>query len=238
MNTLPARPPAGYELIGDGEHSRVYRPPHGGRFCVQYFLPQAPELTPDKVETEYAYLMRTYTPTCPNLIPDQVLIRPAADAPLCQMVLVKEWVPVRTEWNLGRTSAEQLPASTRHDLAEFIATTRHLLERVPHQDVLLPDIIDDRFLNLAVDTAGRVRLVDTNRLINTRALQALGPGQSLDIQRRWIHGRFLRRLMYLEAAFTGRTRTDLRADALYRRYLSEASITTLLDASTAAGEQV
>lgn len=237
MSTRSARPPQGYVLVGDGEHSRVFRPPHGGPYCVQYFKPDAPELTPDKVEAEYAYLARAYA-NCPGLVPDQILVRADPESHLCQMVLVKQWVEVDTGLNLGRLEAHQLPAPARKELAAFIATTRTLLDRAAQEPVMLPDIIDDRFQNLAVDTSGHLRLVDTNRLINTNALRRLYPGQRLDVHHRWVHGRFFRRLMYLEAAFLGRAHTHLAADALYLRYLSPDTIRVLLRYSAQIGEQV
>ncbi|WP_370132611.1 hypothetical protein [Streptacidiphilus sp. EB103A] len=60
-------------------------------------------------------------------------------------------------------------------------------------------------------TGGNLRLLDANRLIGTRALRALGPGQTLDRVRRPIHAQSLRRLMYLDAAFCGRDSDQLDA---------------------------
>ncbi|SIO90789.1 hypothetical protein [Nocardiopsis sp. JB363] len=238
MTVTRAQPPAGYTLVGEGEHSRVFRPDPGSGLCVQYFKAQAPELTPDKIEEEYAYLVQVYSSRCPQLLPSQVLIRPSPDAALCQMVLVKEWVQVHPTVRLNLSTRAELPATALADLHGFITLTRELLERVSREQVLLPDIIDYRFQNLCVDSAGRVRLVDTNRLINTNALRKLAPGRSLDLDRRWIHGRLLRRLMYLEAAFGGRTRGDLLGDGLYRRYLDQDTMHRLFEDSRAEGEML
>jgi hypothetical protein len=235
VNVEAARPPKGCAKVGEGEHSWVFRPSHGGAFCLQYFKPHAPELTPDKVEAEYAYLVRAYA-HCPGLIPDQLLLRPAADARLCQMVLVKQWVEVDEGLNLGRIDSRQLPESARDELAAFIATTRALLDRAADEPVLLPDIIDDHFRNLVVDMGGHLRLVDTNRLINTNALRRLAPGQRLDTRRKPIHGRFFGRLLHLESAFTGRARDHLAADDLYLRYLTPETIRRLLSRGEQAGE--
>jgi len=78
--------------------------------------------------------------------------------------------------------------------------------------------------------------VSRQQLINTRALQALPPGQRLDITRRPIHAALLRRLMYLDAAVRNRTRDQLTADPVYARYLAPADFDTLFQASAEAGE--
>lgn len=102
----------------------------------------------------------------------------------------------------------------------------------------MPDIIDTRFQNLALDITGHLRLLDTNRLINTNALRKLAPGQTLDIGRRRIHALLLRRLMYLDAAFRGRNRQQLANDRVYRRYLSPEAFEQLFSDSTAVGEKI
>ncbi|MGW5442732.1 hypothetical protein [Streptomyces asiaticus] len=151
-------------------------------------------------------------------------------------MLVKQWVDVDASRPLNRVRAADLKRETLHQLDRFLALTRSLLERAPVEQTLLPDIIDLRFRNLAVDTDGDLRLLDTNQLINTRALRALAPGRTLDIGHRRIHAALLRRLMYLDAAFRGRTRAQLISDPLYARYLSPAAFAALFEQSTASGE--
>ncbi|TKA02215.1 hypothetical protein [Actinacidiphila oryziradicis] len=226
-------PPAGYERIGDGEHSEVFRRP-GSRHCIQLFRPDT-ELTVERINTEYAYLRQAYS-ALPGLIPAQRLIAHHRHVHLATTVLVKEWVGVDASRPLNRVRAGGLAPGTAAQLEQFVAATRALLARVAVEEILLPDIIDIRFRNLALDTHGRLRLLDTNQLINTRALRALAPGQTLDITRRRIHAALLRRLMYLDAAFCGRTRAQLTSDPLYTRYLSPANFQTLFRGSTAAGE--
>ncbi|MFG1924391.1 hypothetical protein [Cryptosporangium sp. NPDC048952] len=224
----------GYRRIGDGEHSWVYRRP-GSRYCVQQFRPDCAELTPDKVRREYTYLTVVYAPV-PGLIPEQRLFVPRSDAHISETLLVKRWVEVDTSKPLGRISAAHLAPGAMRQMVTFLGITRNLL--ASPQVTLLPDIIDDRFQNLAVDTAGNLRLLDTNRLISTRALRQLPPGARLDIERRWIHARFLRRLMYLESAFLGRGRSELRDDWLYRRSLHVTDIDELFARSIGRGETI
>ncbi len=234
--TLRTRPSARYQRVGDGEHSEVFRRP-GSRWCIQLFTVDCPELTIRKVRDEYHYLRQMYA-ALPQLLPAQRLFACHPAAHISETVLVKEWVDIDTTRPLNRTRATDLPPACVDDLHQFIGVTRELLDRAASEPMLLPDIIDTRFQNLAVDTGGRLRLLDTNRLINTVALRALPPGQTLDPDRRPIHARLLRRLMYLQAAFAGATRRDLADDPLYRRYLSPAVLHRLFDESTAHGEPI
>ncbi|MGW2476991.1 hypothetical protein [Streptomyces sp. NPDC001665] len=225
--------PARYALVGDGEHSEVYRRP-GARRCVQLFRPDT-ELTVHRITTEYAYLLRAYG-AMPGLIPAQRLWAPSPAPHPSRCVIVKAWVDIDTALPLGRVRPSDLRESTTTQLAQFIEISRSLVERSSAEKTLLPDIIDYRFRNLVVDTDGHLRLLDTNQLISTNALRALAPGQKLDITRRPIHGRFLQRLMYLEAAFRGRTRHQLAADPVYSRYLTPANLHRLFEKSIAEGE--
>jgi hypothetical protein len=225
--------PAGYVVVGDGEHSQVYRRP-GARRCIQIFRPDT-ELTTARITTEYAYLLQAYA-ALPDLIPAQRLHAPDPAAHPSRAVLVKTWVDVDASLPLGRVRAQDLPAGAAAQLGRFVDITRSLVERAPGEETLLPDIIDYWFRNVAVDTGGRLRLLDTNQLINTRALRALAPGQRLDIGRRPIHARFLQRLMYLDAAFRCRTRDQLAADPVYARYLAPEDLQHLLRQSGAEGE--
>jgi hypothetical protein len=220
---LRPRPP--YALIGYGEHSEVYRRPGAAR-CIQVFRPDC-GLTPAKVRAEYAYLRRVYS-ALPGLIPPQ---RQFATGPggIAHTVLVKTWIDVDPGAALSRVEPTQLPGHSATQLTGFIAATRDLLERASREDgVLLPDIIDHRFENLALDATGRLRLLDTNRLINTKALRALAPGQLLDPGQRPIHTAFLRRLIHLDARYGPHTARQLATDPLYRRYLAPEHIAGLL----------
>jgi len=228
--------PGRHERVGDGEHSVVWRRP-GSRWCVQTFHRDCVSLTPAKVDAEYHYLLRVYA-RLPGLIPAQRLFTPRPDAPITEALLVKRWIEVDPDRPLGRTPAAGLPASALADLHLFVALTRDLLARAGREPTLLPDIIDTRFQNLAVDVAGRLRLLDTNRLINTNALRALPPGATLDPQTHPIHTRLLRRLMYLQVAFTATSRAGLATDPLYRRYLTPTTRAWLCEQSRADGEPI
>ncbi|MCC3655772.1 hypothetical protein LIX60_30800 [Streptomyces sp. S07_1.15] len=151
-------------------------------------------------------------------------------------MLVKQWVEVDTSRPLHLLRANDLTPATLAQLNQFVAITRSLLDRAPTEETLLPDIIDNRFRNLALDTAGQLRLLDTNQLINTHALRALAPGRHLDLTRRPIHAMVLRRLMFLDAAFRGRTCDQLTTDPVYARYLTPAGFDTLFQASAETGE--
>ncbi|OEV09316.1 hypothetical protein [Streptomyces nanshensis] len=233
---LRRQPPPGFEKVGDGEHSEVWRRP-GSRFCLQLFRTDCPELTPEKVRREYVYLRRTYA-SIPGLVPLQRLFLPGPRAHISDTRLVKAWVEVDSSLPLNRVRRHAMSPLSAAQMERFLFLTRGLLYAARHEPTLLPDIIDERFQNLAVDTGGRLRLLDTNRLINTHALRDLAPDETLDITERWIHARWLRRLMYLEAAFTGRSRTELRSDPLYRRYLSPDSFDALFASSCQDGEEL
>jgi hypothetical protein len=224
------RPRAPYVLIGHGEHTEVYQR-HGAARCVQVFRPDC-GLTPKKVRDEYGYLRLAYA-ALPGLIPTQHQFETGAGG-IAHTVLVKTWIDVDPDAALNRIRRRDLSGRGAADLRRFIATTRDLLERAGHQDgVLLPDIIDHRFENLCLDTTGHLRLLDTNRLINTKALRALPPGQLLDTEARPIHAAFLRRLIQLDARYA-RTMRQVAADPLYQRYLTSANIVDLLDRAARA----
>lgn len=219
------RPRAPYTLIGHGEHSEVYRR-RGAARCVQVFRPDC-GLTPAKILDEYAYLRRVYA-ALPGLIPPQWLFE-TEPGDIAHAVLVKAWIDVDPGAALNRIRRKDLPEPGAAHLRCFITTTRDLLERAGHQDgILLPDIIDHGFENLSLDTTGHLRLLDTNRLINTRALRALRPGQKLDTEARPIHTAFLRRLIHLDARYGAYSARQVAADPLYRRYLSPDHIGDLL----------
>jgi len=226
----------GYERIGDGEHSEVFRRP-GSRYCVQLFKIGCAELTVAKIRGEYAYLRQVYA-ELPGLITAQRLFADNPRVPVWQTLLVKEWVNVDHHRPLNRVRRPDLRPATVEQLASFIEVTRGLLAQPPWVQTLLPDIIDDRFQNLALDTHGNLRLLDTNRLINTNALRQLAPGQTLDITRRRIHATFLRRLMYLDAAFRDQSTDRLRQDAVYSQYLCAEDFEILFQESAALGEPI
>ncbi|MFG1963062.1 hypothetical protein [Nonomuraea sp. NPDC049028] len=223
-----------YQRVGEGNHSEVYHRP-GSRWCVQVFKMDCPELTAAKVRREYAYLVEAYS-GMPGLIPRQRLFAPADNAHISRVLLVKEWVQVDTSLPLNRIHGDDLTPGRRAQLQLFIAITRGLLARGATEEMLLPDLNDPRFTNLAFSTAGALRLLDTNRLISTAKLMRLPKGETLNLARRRIHARWLRRLMYLEATFNSQTRDDLRRDPLFSRYLALADFEALFNDSVALGE--
>jgi hypothetical protein len=105
---------------------------------------------------------------------------------------------------------------------------------------MLPDIIDPDCANLVVDLrTGDLALIDTNRLISTRKLARLAAaGHPLDPEQHGIHALLLRRMMFLESKYLGRTRAALRHDPLYSRYLDQAAFDALVIASAATGEPI
>jgi len=232
---LARRPPAVYEQIGEGEHSRVFRQP-ASPWCLQLFTTTCPDLTVEKIRTEDAYLRGVYSPTLPMLLPAQRLFAPdRTDVHVSDTVLAKRWVDVDPT-PLHHHDPASLPTTARADLHRFLTLTRRLLADAAALPTLLPDIIDDQFRNLVLDRHGRLRLLDTNRLINTDALRALPPHGRLDVASRFIHGRVLHRLMFLDARFRGRSRAQLCADPVYARWLTPDGFELLFERSTAAGE--
>ncbi|MEV0357668.1 hypothetical protein AB0H71_16580 [Nocardia sp. NPDC050697] len=236
MPQLRKPPPSAYTLIGDGEHSQVFRR-HSSRYCIQLFTLNCPELTPHKVRLEYDYLRKVYD-ALPQLIPWQRLFVRSLNHHISEAVVVKRWVHTDVMLPLGRIRRTQLRHGTAAQLDQFIAITRTLVENAQRRPTLLPDIFDDRFRNLVIDRAGDLRLLDTNRLVNTNALRALASDETLDITRHWIHGRFFRRMIYLEAAFRERTTRELQHDPLYRRYLSPDDFEALVQESRTRHEFV
>lgn len=164
MMALLTIPRAHYKKIGYGNHSEVFRRP-GSRWCIQIFRVDCPELTVGKVLREYAYLLEAYA-QMPGLVPYQRLFVPHGGAHISQTLLVKRWVQVDTSLPLGRTRRADLTQARRSQIERFIAITRGLLDRAADQLTFLPDILDPRWTNLAFDLDGRLRLLDTNRLIS------------------------------------------------------------------------
>lgn len=230
--------------IGQGVHSEVFHRP-GSRFVLQLFKPDCPELTVEKLRREYTYLRAVYA-AMPRLIPRQRLVQPSADASLQESVLAKEYVPHRPNLALHRVDPALLAAATVRQIGQFLQITRGLLiDTTPHPDVggeasMLPDIIDPDWANLVIDTrSGDLALIDTNRLISTHKLALLhAAGQTLDVEHRKIHALVLRRLMYLESKYLGRTRAAIVHDPVYTRYLDQVGLKTLFAASAAVGEHI
>lgn len=230
--------------IGQGVHSEVFHRP-GSPVVVQVFKPDCPELTVDKLHREYAYLRAVYA-AMPRLIPRQRLLTPRPDASLQDSVLVKDYIPHRPELALHRIDPAQLPPDTRDQIRQFVHLTRGLLaDTSPHPQIggpasMLPDVIDPHWANLVIDTrTGDLTLIDTNRLISTHKLaQLAATGQPLDVTRRPIHALLLRRLMYLDSTYLGRSRAELARDPVYTRYLNSAGFEELFAASTTAGEPI
>ncbi|MEW9530776.1 hypothetical protein [Microbispora sp. NPDC049125] len=227
---------ARYERVGFGNHSDVYRRP-GSRWCVQVFRPDCPELTPDKVREEYAYLVRAYA-AMPGLIPWQRLFVPCEGAHICEALLVKEWAEVDFSRPLNQVRGGDLDPARLAQVEEFILRTRSQLLHARFEETLLVDILDPRWTNVAFDTAGRLRVLDTNRLVSTRALRSLAAGETLDIVRRRVHAKWMRRLMFLESRFLGRGPGALTADPVYTRYLAPGDFEALFSASAEAGEPI
>jgi hypothetical protein len=223
----------GYVKIGEGEHSEVFHRPTSG-VVLQLFRPGCSTLTITKVVREYHYLRYAYA-ELPALVPWQRLLTPHPGAHISDTILIKRYIPVDTTLPLRTSTAGQLLDAGRHQLATFLRITRNLLTH-PGLHVLIPDIIDTHLHNLALDTTGCLRLLDTNRLINTRALAALGPGDTLDPAAHPIHARVLQRMMFLECRYTGRHPAALAADPLYRRYLHLTDVAALHRDSAARGE--
>lgn len=237
-----------HRLIGQGNHSRVYHRP-GSRIVVQVFAPDAPELTVAKVQREYQYLRAVFDPVLPGLVPAQRLLLPHPAARLCEGVMVKEHVPVESAWSLRIAHRQRLPRQALDQLAVFLRVVRGLLADtapVPALDTeasLIPDFIDPPLDNLAIDTSGQLRLLDTNRLISTRELRTSEhAGQMLTIDREDTPARIYRlvfqRLMFLEHRFLAVPAAQLRSDPLITRYLHPAQIEALFAASTTAGEPI
>lgn len=230
--------------IGEGVHSKVFHRP-GSRFVVQVFKPDCPELTVVKLHHEYAYLRAVYA-ELPRLIPRQRLVQPRNGASLQECALVKDYVPHHADFALHRVEPVRLATTTREQINHFLHITRRLLADTSPQHAestlapMLPDIIDPDCANLVVDVRfGDLALIDTNRLISTRKLARLAvAGQSLDPEQHRIHALFLRRLMFLDAKYLGRSRTDLRHDPVYARYLETAGFDALCKASDAVGEPI
>ncbi|MPZ85882.1 MAG: hypothetical protein GEV28_38095 [Actinophytocola sp.] len=225
-------------------HSEVFHR-LGSRFVVQVFKPDCPELTVDKLHHEYAYL-RTIYAELPRLIPRQRLVQPRPGAPLQACALVKDYIPHRADFALHRVDPARLAPGTREQIARFLHITRRLLATTAPRHAtgteapMLPDIIDPDCTNLVVNVrSGDLALIDTNRLISTRKLARLAAaGQHLDPAQHRIHGLLLRRLMFLEAKYLGRTRAALRHDPVYARYVGAAGFEVLCVASAEAGEPI
>ncbi|MEU1605987.1 hypothetical protein [Micromonospora matsumotoense] len=243
MATL-IRPGRAYVRIGEGRHSKVYRRP-GSERVVQLFRADCDTLTVAKLRREHDYLLTVFAPVLPRLIPRQRLFVPTPDAPLGQVVIVKEYVEVNPQLRLTAAGPSQLPASTMRQLTTFLRLVRHLLldtapdPRSGTDASLIPDIIDPPLQNLAVDTSGTLRLLDTNRLISTAGLRHLHQaGETLDPDRHAIHALLLRRMMFLESRWQGRRLAELAADPVYTRYLSPTDMARLAAASATADEPI
>ncbi|MET7952253.1 hypothetical protein [Micromonospora sp. NPDC005324] len=242
MTVTLVRPGPGYERIGEGRHSVVFRRPGSPR-VVQLFRADCDTLTVAKLNREYDYLQAVFAPSLPRLLPRQRLFTPGPDAPLGHVVIVKEYVEVDQRLSLTNTAPSHLPVATWRQLVTFLRLVRHLLlDTTPHAALgtdasLIPDIIDPPLQNLVVDTNGNLRLLDTNRLISTAGLRRRHhAGQTVRLDRDVIHALLLRRMMFLESRWRGRTRAELARDPVYTRYLTREDITALITASGAAGE--
>ncbi|GAA4010511.1 hypothetical protein GCM10022247_35900 [Allokutzneria multivorans] len=239
--SLAIQPPPHYVRLGAGLYSEVYRRP-GSPFVMQLFKTERGELTPAILRAEYAYLRRVFT-TQPDLIPRQWVIPLREAEDIGTTVVVKEFVAVDT----ARSLRAACPAAIGHralgQLEQFLATVRELLVDTdrhllaPHQVSAVPDFIDPDMANLVVDDSGTLRLLDTNRLINSRVLRNVERSDTtLDVHRRRIHALLFRRMMFLEHRFLGRSVAALRADPLYRRFLTVDDIDAVMLDSDRVGE--
>lgn len=243
MSAPPVRE-AAFAKIGEGVHSNVFHRP-GSRFVVQVFKPGCPELTVAKLHHEYAYLCAVYA-ELPRLIPRQRLVQPRPGAPLHVCALFKDFIPHQPDLALHRVDPARLASTTRDQMARFLYLTRRLLASTGPQHAtgteapMLPDIIDPDCANLVINArTGDLALIDTNRLISTRKLaQLTATGQTLNPAQHRIHALLLRRLMFLEARYVGRTRTALQHDPAYGRYLDAAGFDALWSASARVGEPI
>jgi glycosyltransferase involved in cell wall biosynthesis len=234
----PGRP---FEKIGDGMHTEVFRRPPG-KFVTQLFK-QPSKLTLERVDREYRYLVEAYA-AIPGLIPRQRLILPQPATSLSDAVIIKRYVELDASRNpLHRTDTERLDEATLRQIADFVRITRGLFTYTSPDPALrmlgprIPDIIDPAFANLVVDVDGNLRLLDTNMLISTAALLRLAvTGEKLDINKRRIHALALRRLMYLESRFLGRTEDTLRCDPFYAQFIAREDFDALFRDSARAGE--
>ncbi|MBF6289987.1 hypothetical protein [Nocardia cyriacigeorgica] len=226
-----------HRVIGQGNHSTVYHRP-GSPVVMQVFFPDAPELTVAKVRREYLYLRAIFDPVLPGLIPNERMMLPAPAARLCETVVVKDFVQVAPAWSLRIAARHRLPRQTLDQLAVFTGVVRDLLADttpVPalHTEAsLIPDFIDPPMDNLVVDTAGQLRLLDTNRLISTLELRRRHhAGQLLtvacDDTPARIYRLVFRRLMFLEHRFLRVPAARFRTDPLITRYLHPAQIEAL-----------
>jgi hypothetical protein len=84
-----------------------------------------------------------------------------------------------------------------------------------------------------VDTCGPSRLLDTNQLINTHPPPCIPWAGDSALPTAPVHGRFPRRLIYLDAAFRGCTRHQFAADPLYTRHVRTEDLQRLLQQSVA-----
>lgn len=234
-----------FEKIGEGMHTEVFRYPHQKGSVVQRFKPGHTLADLEGVELEYRFLCEAYA-DMPKLIPAQTAWAEHEDAPLEEVLIVKdEVIPDPSRGNLRQMSEADMYPEARNQLDQFIAITKQLFTHVsqhPELETLgsrVPDIIDPKLDNLIIDIEGNLRLVDTNKLISTEHLKKLiDAGEKLDIEQKKIHSLLLRRLMYLEAKFFGRTQDELRADDFYGKFLAEESLDELFEHSRLAGEPI
>jgi hypothetical protein len=238
----PGRP---FRRIGEGMHTTVYQRGTSARLVIQVFKPERSDLTLTEIDAHYRYLTAAYA-SIPDFVPAQRLFMPHRDVSLHEAVLIKEFVPSDPRSNtLLKIPANELNERARDQLWRFLDVTRAIIMHGSSDPALrqlgplAPDIIDPNFENLLIDHHGRLRLVDTNRLISTSHLVELAASESkLDIERRWIHALLLRRMMYLESKFFGRTKCTLALDPFYSQFVGNQDFSTLYEQSASAGEPI
>ena len=233
-----------FEKLGEGMHTEVYGHVPDNGYVVQTFRPEH-ALSRDALGLEYDYLVEAYA-AMPGLVPKQRLTTSDAFLPLERAALVKERVySDPTMGTLLNVAAPDLAPKTLAQLRQFVDITKTLFTQVLSNPDLaglgsrVPDIIDPEFSNLVIDNRDNLRLVDTNKLISTKHLNGLTEaGAKLDVSNRRIHGLLLRRLMFIESKFFGRTAKQLRADSFYAQYLSSEGFDQLFEQSAAVGEPI
>lgn len=237
--SIHINPGKSFEQIGEGMHTRVYRHTTSSdkyNFVIQTFKPEINELSLEGIGLEFDYLREAYK-EMPDLIPHQRLFRPKNSSSLHDAFVIKKEIksdPASN--NLLDLSPHELNGKTLNQLRKFIEITKNLFTyesttpSLQKMGSCVPDIIDPQFNNLIVDKDANLRLVDTNRLINTKHLKhLLSIGEKLDISDRRIYALLLQRLIFIESKFLGKTSGQIINDNFYNRYLNDTDLQALFD---------
>lgn len=222
-------------FIGEGTNAITFaRSDHA---VIQMF--KADHLSIDQLGAEYRYLRLAYA-AMPDLVPRQRFCRRPQSGRLQEALLVKERIIENRKLRPLHLLPDPDPA-IRRQMHQFLDITRRLFDAAIGDDqerhYTVPDFIDPRFRNLVIDKSGKLRLLDTNWLMNTGSLKLLiEEGLCLDVEKRPKIALLFRRLLLLENRFRGMSRDALRGDPFFNRYLDPEAFTTLFAAGEAAGE--